>query len=312
MEFSVVIPLYNKDKHITRAINSVLNQSYRKFEIIVVDDGSTDSGVIEVKKINDSRIRLVQQINLGVSSARNKGISLAKYNFVGFLDADDAWKPDFLETIYFLIKKYPEAGAFATAYEIINNVSKKSIPKSILNVPEGWEGIIDDYFRLALKSPLISASSVVIPKKIFNKVGLFREELKRGEDLEMWCRIALDYDIAFSNKVCATYFQNADNRACNRKAVLSESFSNYAEDILKIGRNAKNYSFYFEEYAIEKIISKARFYINENRRKDARRLLFKYRYTKNNKKVWIKTFLLSLLPKSFGNVYANLRNIINY
>src|SRR5690606_6651797 len=124
----------------------------------------------------------------------------------------DAWKPDFLETIYFLIKKYPEAGAFATAYEIINNVSKKSIPKSILNVPEGWEGIIDDYFRLALKSPLISASSVVIPKKIFNKVGLFREELKRGEDLEMWCRIALDYDIAFSNKVCATYFQNADNR----------------------------------------------------------------------------------------------------
>jgi len=308
LEFSVVIPLYNKDKHITRAINSVLNQSYRKFEIIVVDDGSTDSGVIEVKKINDSRIRLVQQINLGVSSARNKGISLAKYNFVGFLDADDAWKPDFLETIYFLIKKYPEAGAFATAYEIINNVSKKSIPKSILNVPEGWEGIIDDYFRLALKSPLISASSVVIPKKIFNKVGLFREELKRGEDLEMWCRIALDYDIAFSNKVCATYFQNADNRACNRKAVLSESFSNYAEDILKIGRNAKNYSFYFEEYAIEKIISKARFYINENRRKDARRLLFKYRYTKYNKKALMKTYMLSWLPKSIIIMLINIRN----
>lgn len=286
----------------------MLNQSYRKFEIIVVDDGSTDSGVIEVKKINDSRIRLVQQINLGVSSARNKGISLAKYNFVGFLDADDAWKPDFLETIYFLIKKYPEAGAFATAYEIINNVSKKSIPKSILNVPEGWEGIIDDYFRLALKSPLISASSVVIPKKIFNKVGLFREELKRGEDLEMWCRIALDYDIAFSNKVCATYFQNADNRACNRKAVLSESFSNYAEDILKIGRNAKNYSFYFEEYAIEKIISKARFYINENKRRDARKLLYKYRYTKYNKKALMKTYMLSWLPKSIITMLINIRN----
>lgn len=286
----------------------MLNQSYRKFEIIVVDDGSTDSGVIEVKKINDSRIRLVQQNNLGVSSARNKGISLAKYNFVGFLDADDAWKPDFLETIYFLIKKYPEAGAFATAYEIINNVSKKSIPKSILNVPEGWEGIIDDYFRLALKSPLISASSVVIPKKIFNKVGLFREELKRGEDLEMWCRIALDYDIAFSNKVCATYFQNADNRACNRKAVLSESFSNYAEDILKIGRNAKNYSFYFEEYAIEKIISKARYYINENKRRDARKLLYKYRYTKYNKKALMKTYMLSWLPKSIITMLINIRN----
>jgi len=144
LEFSVVIPLYNKDKHITRAINSVLNQSYRKFEIIVVDDGSTDSGVIEVKKINDSRIRLVQQINLGVSSARNKGISLAKYNFVGFLDADDAWKPDFLETIYFLIKKYPEAGAYATAYEIINMKSERVLPRSILDMPQDWEGKFDD------------------------------------------------------------------------------------------------------------------------------------------------------------------------
>ena len=288
----------------------MLNQSYRKFEIIVVDDGSTDSGVIEVKKINDSRIRLVQQINLGVSSARNKGISLAKYNFVGFLDADDAWKPDFLETIYFLIKKYPEAGAFATAYEIINNVSKKSIPKSILNVPEGWEGIIDDYFRLALKSPLISASSVVIPKKIFNKVGLFREELKRGEDLEMWCRIALDYDIAFSNKVCATYFQNADNRACNKRSVLTESFSNYAEDVLLKGKNAKNYSVYFEEYMIKKIINKSRYYIDENKRKDARGLLYKYRHTRYNKNALIKTYILSLLPRAIVTMLRNLRKYL--
>ena len=308
LNFSVVIPLYNKGRHVTRAIKSVLNQSYEKFEIIIVDDGSTDFGVNEVKRINDSRIRLVQQSNLGVSSARNKGICAAKYEFIGFLDADDAWKPDFLETMCLLIKKYPEAGAYATAYEIINMKSERVLPRSILDMPQDWEGIVDDYFRFALKSPLISASSVVIPRKIFDKVGLFREELKRGEDLDMWCRIALNYNIAFSNKICATYFHNADNRACNRKAVLSESFSNYAEDILKIGRNAKNYSFYFEEYAIEKIISKARFYINENKRRDARKLLYKYRYTKYNKKALMKTYMLSWLPKSIITMLINIRN----
>lgn len=307
MEFSIVIPLYNKEKHIARAINSVLNQTHKNFELIVVDDGSTDSGVNEVKKIKDSRIRLINQSNLGVSAARNKGISVASCDFIGFLDADDAWKPDFLETVSFLIKKYPEAGAYATAYEIIRKNSRKVIPRSVLSIPKGWEGIIDDYFRFSLKSPLITASSVVIPKKVFDKVGLFREELKRGEDLEMWCRIALDYDIAFSSKVCTTYYHNTDNRACNRKAVLSESFSNYAEDILIKGRNARNYSVYFEEYAIENIISKSRYYIVENKRKEARKLLFKYSHTKYNKKALIKTYILSFIPVSVINMLRDLR-----
>src|SRR5574344_1434815 len=96
---SVVIPLYNKERYIERAIRSVLNQSFQDFEIIVVNDGSTDQSVTIVKDINDSRIRIINQKNGGVSSARNKGISEAKYAIVAFLDADDVWKENHLEVI---------------------------------------------------------------------------------------------------------------------------------------------------------------------------------------------------------------------
>jgi glycosyltransferase involved in cell wall biosynthesis len=307
LKFTVVVPLYNKENHIARAINSVLNQSHQEFELIVVDDGSTDFGIREVKRFHDPRIRLIQQFNSGVSSARNKGISLAQYDFIGFLDADDAWKPGFLERICLLIEKYPEAGAFATAYEIINKMSKRVIPKSILSISKGWEGIADDYFKLALKGPLISASSVVIPKEIFNKIGMFREEIKRGEDLDMWCRVALNYDIVFSNQICATYYHNTNNRVCDRKAILADSIVIYAEDILSEGKRAKNYSSYFEDYMIDWIITKARYLIKENKGRMARKLLTKYSHTKYNKKALIKTYILSLVPKTVINLLYKIK-----
>jgi len=307
MKFTVVIPLYNKEDHILRAINSVLNQTHKEFELIVVDDGSTDSSVKKVKTFSDSRIRLVQQDNQGVSSARNKGIKLAKYDHIGFLDADDAWKPHFLETISKLIVKYPYAGAYATAYEIVKSSSKTVLPKSILNFEKNWEGIIDDYFKYALKNPLISASSVVIPKKILNDIGLFSVGIKRGEDLEVWCKIALNYDIAFSNQICATYFHDANNRACKMKANIEDSFLNHIEDLLIEAKKAKNNSFYFEEYMAQMLINKSRYYIKENMNKRARQLLYQCRYTKLNRKAFIITFIFSLLPIKMRNILLNVR-----
>ena len=89
---SVVIPLYNKEKQIKRTLQSVLTQTFQDFEIVIVNDGSTDNSTIEVEKIKDSRIRLIHQENAGVSAARNKGIEEAKYELIAFLDADDEWK----------------------------------------------------------------------------------------------------------------------------------------------------------------------------------------------------------------------------
>lgn len=102
----------------------------------------------------------------------------------------------------------------------------------------------------SLKAPLISASSVVIPKSVFNTIGFFPLGIRRGEDLDMWIRIALNYDIAYFNQVCALYFLEAENRACKRKSKLTNSSASYSEDTLIKAKKAGNYSIFFEEYRL--------------------------------------------------------------
>ncbi|NLB79493.1 MAG: glycosyltransferase family 2 protein, partial [Clostridiaceae bacterium] len=114
---SVVIPLYNKAPYIMRSLRSVLAQSYQNFEIVVVDDGSTDGGGDIVLSVGDPCIRLIRQENGGVSAARNRGIQEAKADLIAFLDADDEWKPSFLELILDMYSNYPDAGLYGTCYE---------------------------------------------------------------------------------------------------------------------------------------------------------------------------------------------------
>ena len=239
-EVTVIIPLYNKDKYIARAVNSVLKQSYSNFELIIINDGSTDNGANEVQKIKDSRIKIIHQDNQGVSKARNRGIKESKAKLVAFLDADDEWKPIFLETIIKLKNKYPYAGLYATAYEYKywNGKANKAIYNS-LSV-EFNEEIIDNYFRKCLKDPLICSSSVAIPKNIFLKVGNFDENLSRGEDLDMWFRIALSFPIAFNNDICVSYYKGENKNIYNDTLKVIVSKSHYNQETRDFVNNLKN------------------------------------------------------------------------
>ena len=129
-EFSIVIPLYNKERYIKRAINSVLAQTYGHFEIVVIDDGSVDRSVDVVNDLKDARIRLLKQAHHGVSKARNKGIAEARYDLLAFLDADDWWRPQFLATINDLVSLYPQAGAYVTSYDMVELSGRKRIAKT--------------------------------------------------------------------------------------------------------------------------------------------------------------------------------------
>lgn len=110
--FSIIIPLYNKVDYIEKAIQSVLAQTYQNFEIIVVNDGSTDEGEKIVESFHNKKIILINQINQGVSVARNTGAQNSKYDFLAFLDADDIWHSEFLEQLNVLINKFPEMGIY--------------------------------------------------------------------------------------------------------------------------------------------------------------------------------------------------------
>src|SRR5699024_6761763 len=115
---------------------------YNKFELIIIDDGSTDKSVEKVKVIKDPRLKLIQQSNKGVSAARNQGIRSSMYEYIAFLDADDKWEPDFLKTIYTLIQKYQHAAMFATNYTFVRENGSIEEPKLNSNLPENTFAII--------------------------------------------------------------------------------------------------------------------------------------------------------------------------
>ncbi|WP_052735517.1 glycosyltransferase family 2 protein [Methanosarcina mazei] len=220
---SVVIPLYNKEAHIQRTINSVLAQNIQDFEILVIDDGSTDKSAEVVLSITDPRIRLIQQKNAGVSAARNRGVKEAKADLIAFLDADDEWMPTFLETILRLRKNYPNAGAYATAYNTFTKNKRTQIFDNKVIPQSPWEGLLPNYFRAAAVGQYpVCSSAVAIPKEVFLKVGVFAVGAWLGEDVDMWGRIALKYQIAYSRLQGAIYHQEAENRACNRKISIEE------------------------------------------------------------------------------------------
>jgi glycosyltransferase involved in cell wall biosynthesis len=204
--FSVVIPLYNKEQTIERAVRSVLNQTVQDFEIIIVNDGSTDGGPQVVKGIGDARIRLIHQENQGVSAARNRGITEARSDLIAFLDADDEWKPAFLDKVVRLVYDFPEAAVFATRYFYCEGrgLVRESWVRGVPSCP--WEGIVEDYFGVAARSdPPICSSAVAVKKESLRAVGGFPIGVTSGEDLLTWARLAVRYKIAYSSEPLSTF-----------------------------------------------------------------------------------------------------------
>lgn len=202
---SVIVPLYNKESSIAIALDSVLAQTYQDFEVIVVDDGSSDKSAAVVERYSDPRIRLIRQANAGVSAARNKGIAEAKGEYVAFLDADDEWMPDFLEEIVTLQRKFPECGAQATAY--IHSFNRTQVGILLNRLPfSGTHGILTNYFEIAAYShPPVWTSAVCIKRTILHGIGAFPIGITSGEDLLTWARVAIHTHWAYSLKVCAIY-----------------------------------------------------------------------------------------------------------
>jgi len=186
-KFSVVIPLYNKEKYIKRTIESVLNQTFTDFEIIIIDDGSKDKSCEIVESINDPRIRLIRQENGGPSKARNRGIKEAKGAFIAFLDADDEWLLKKLKNHYEFHSKNPDVLWSCTGYRVEGG-------KRVEQIIYPYNDVLDDALEAIIDGLSITSSTVVIKKSIFNnKDFLFNESMKRSEDREVWYKIACLY-----------------------------------------------------------------------------------------------------------------------
>lgn len=215
--FSVVISLYNKEKHIQSTIESVLAQTFVDFEIVIVNDGSIDTSETIVKSFTDNRIHYFHQENKGASAGRNAAISKATGTYIALLDADDLWAPNYLETIHTLIQSYTNEQVFATAVTIETSGGKKPSVYSINSIQENATYVLN-YFESSYINTLLTSSSTVVHRSVFEKTGDYDTTLKSGEDTDMWIRIGIHYKVVFINKSLVTYRygqQSLSNRTKN-------------------------------------------------------------------------------------------------
>lgn len=203
---SVVIPLYNKATSISSTLECVLNQNFTDWEVVVVDDGSTDDSANIVGSMGDSRIRLIRQPNAGVSAARNRGAIEAEGEFIAFLDADDEWDKYYLATQYELTQKYPDCDVFAMNYEF-QDINGKKTSTIINKLPfKDADGVLSNYFEVASCShPPLWTSAVMVRKSAFQNIEGFPVGIKSGEDLLTWARLACLYKIAYCKTPLAVF-----------------------------------------------------------------------------------------------------------
>lgn len=223
---SVVIPLYNKEHYILKAVQSVLSQTISDFELIIVNDGSTDNSTDVVNSISDSRIRLLNQKNSGVSVARNNGISAASADIVAFLDADDEWMPDFLETILHLNSEFPEAGVYGTGYAVFS--SGERIRENLWK-PKSENRIIPSYFKDSVDAgfPLFITSSYAAKKDALMQIGGYQTDFRAGQDHDLFSRLALYNKVAYSPRIASKYNAGAENNVDVVKYVLEVPLERY-------------------------------------------------------------------------------------
>ncbi len=213
MRFSVIIPLYNKAPYVAKAVGSVLAQTYTDYELVIVDDGSSDESAAIASQmiIGHDNCHLIQQENAGVSMARNNGIAASHGDYLCFLDADDWWEETFLEEMTKFIEDCPEAGIYGTGYTIVNETKHKTRVAPIGLETSFEKGYINycQVYAKTLAMPLWTGA-VCMPRQVFDEMGGFPKGIKLGEDFLLWIHVALKYKVAFLNKPLSFYNQDVD------------------------------------------------------------------------------------------------------
>lgn len=254
--FTVIIPLYNKEKYIENAIKSILNQTFTDFEVLIVNDCSTDKSVAIASEFLSEKVQLIHhEKNSGLAATRNTGIKKATSNYVTFLDADDLWKPHFLEKIFQLIQNFPEAKIFATNYEEIWDKVIKKPHNELTSSVKHYSGYIN-FFKTNIKQGLYNHGSVCLHKEVYEKVGYYNENIQLSQDLDFNIRANYSYKLAYDNSVQMSYFMQTDNQL-TRSSIVNKTIPDYDayEKWTKNNSDLKKY-LDFERYILAKRLKK--------------------------------------------------------
>jgi glycosyltransferase involved in cell wall biosynthesis len=222
VKVSVVIPTYNRAYIILEALESVLTQTYRDFEIIVVDDGSTDTTFKIIQSMEKDKIRYIRHDrNKGCSAAYNSGIAAASGDLIGFLDSDDKWKPNYLEEQVDFLKRHPDVDAVFTDTEIRSDTGHapslvalmRAFPRLLQLDPQARESVISSrqMYLCLLEEVPIKPSAVVVRRELFGRAGTFDEAWPSGTDWELFLRFSRSASFGYINRPLVVQKQTSDS-----------------------------------------------------------------------------------------------------
>jgi glycosyltransferase involved in cell wall biosynthesis len=298
MKFSIIIPLYNKSPYIADAIESVLAQTCSAWELIVIDDGSTDDGPQKVRRFDDARIRLLSQPNAGVSAARNAGIAHATGEWVAFLDADDRYHPKYLQALIGLAVAHPDCDAIATgfAYEPADARSSTawSVPASTRH-----ERITNLARRWMRKAPFCMDSFAVRASRLREMQPCFPFGEATAEDMDLYFRVAEQTDIALDDRPLVAYRTHVPDSLSRAAPELPAEFPRYLARMdervkrgLPMSSEKRRGTAWFVD---QQRISLARKALAASERARAARLLWDARRGVTSHRWWFTVFMLALM-----------------
>ena len=293
---SVIIPLYNKRESIARALTSALTQSPAPREVIVVDDGSTDGSgeVVEAMAAEYPVIKLIRQENRGVSAARNRAIEAAEGDFVALLDGDDAWCEGYIAEICRLIDRYPDCGAYATGFNIVDGAERV-----VADTPK-VEGVVD-FFVEAQRHYVLIPSATTLNRTLALELGAFPEGMRMGEDQYLWTKLARVAKVCTSPKPLVDYSRTAENRSAaiyrpeQSRFSLEELYDPAATDLSN-------------EYLARVALGKALVQSVKGGSKEAGRAAQFFAYTRLHRRALRKLRILNALPVGWRAAALNAYN----
>lgn len=232
IKVSVIIPSFNRPEKTVTAVNSVLNQSYSDFELIVIDDGSDEKlkeNILFVNNTNNINCKLFRnEVNAGVSYSRNRGVEHSNGEWIAFLDSDDEWLPKKLEKQMKWIEKHPHYRICQTKEIWVRDGVR-------VNPPKGYEKVPDDIFDISLKRCMITPSSVIIKKDLFDEHQGFNESLPACEDYDLWLKITAKEKIGLVNEQLLIRYGGHDDQLSSTVKVLDKYRVRAMLDLLCIG-----------------------------------------------------------------------------
>lgn len=286
---SVVIPLYNKEQEVERALRSAINQSLAPREIIVVDDGSTDASVTVVERVmaehEGVNIRLVQQMNSGVSAARNRGIAEATGDYVALLDADDEWLSGYIAEVCRLMEYHPDSDAYSTAFYIVNKGRRveAAVPTK--------EGYIDPAVEALQGRYPIIPSTATLRRSTVQRIGGFPEGMRLGEDQWLWARMMqAGATFCFSPMALVCYSRTATNRSA---AIYRSERSAHSIEELYDAKQRDELNEYIARVGIGKALTQS----VRGGTEDARRAIEVFGYTRRNRGQLRRLRVVNSLPR---------------